>query len=77
MSRRYRGAAGETFDEVIKVRDDAQMWMTNVTLQGDNSQKRVCQECAVEVSYRSALYAEGTNVPRLMLSNALHLYFEY
>lgn len=49
------------FDEVIDVSQNARLWMTNVTMQGDGSRNLTCRECGLEVAYSGAVYAEGVS----------------
>lgn len=51
------------FDELIEVRgsykDLAEVWMTNVTLQGNGDDIRDCDNCGLRVADNASVYAEG------------------
>lgn len=49
----------DPFQEMLEMRDEARVWMTNVTLQGDGTKKEICKECGLEALYDVKLYAKG------------------
>lgn len=50
----------ETFGELLEVwGPDAQLWMTQVTLQGSGEEKESCEDCGLDVWQNADVYAEG------------------
>lgn len=50
--------AGE-FDSFLKIREDANLWMTTVTLQGNGDGVLDCFECGLSVVYGAQVFGHG------------------
>lgn len=42
--------------------EDAQLWMTNVTMQGNGDGQSDCNNCGLQVAVNAAVFAEGASV---------------